>query len=617
MEEEVQFLQDQVKRLNSALGQYQNASSSPFTLAQVEESKPPEPGAPWISDRRIMTPLLADYDRHIDTMTEQLQRYKAEMTDIKKKMQQIIKENEGLHAELHESIETQIKNLSKSGSDVDDVIKNLREQLQLSEQEREQAMNLWQMAAVELNRLQADHQRIITDGQEQEAQQQQLQDQLAQWQRQAQSHQLANQKLKSRNQEFLKTVTEQATEMSELFDQRGQFQAELKMAQDELSSATAKVDEMAKRLQSAHEQLKKQEQDTAKALCQQEAAERRLQHFKLTVSEMETRVKVACEEREAVLSERTTWEQKMSRLLERCASLEQEKFEAVAKVGEAVQMSEEAVLDKDEAVFREKQRLEELEKTKEATRQLIQDAAVRTRKEVENVRQECNLKITFLIEEASDLQLECANKDLLVQRLQRERKNLEAELEKMRREGGAEVELRKIEALQQRCLLAERSKEDIGLSLKTTKKKLKDMEKTCNEKLSLCQDEVRRLQGCLDADRHNSAKINEERLELQQENQQLRTELMELRKSTTLAEKKAKLKISQVEQRCSMKEAELTARMLELEESSRSSSAMMEQMFVAQQKKAQSVKEDSIHLIQVSEAKIKDLTNGNTPRVWF
>lgn len=154
------------------------------------------------------------------------------------------------------------------------------------------------------------------------------------------------------------------------------------------------------------------------------------------------RLKAASQEAEAVRREQTVWERKVGELQARCTTLEEEKYEALAKVRESVQMAEEAALQKDQvtkshsylspllldcfpvfflfhwssfhhsllcssdksrhpfqhqqlkcgtvsvfgfslqALLREKQRIEELEKTKEAIKQLIQDAAVRTRKEV-------------------------------------------------------------------------------------------------------------------------------------------------------------------------------------------------------------------------------------------
>jgi len=138
------------------------------------------------------------------------------------------------------------------------------------------------------------------------------------------------------------------------------------------------------------------------------------------------RLKAATHEAEAVRRDQTVWERKVGELQAHCSALEDQKYEALAKVRESVQLAEEAALQKDQvtvaavwrrsaqlkyvfspstselffpltcgaacffyfyprwpqALLREKQKMEELEKTKEAIRQLIQEAAVRTRKEV-------------------------------------------------------------------------------------------------------------------------------------------------------------------------------------------------------------------------------------------
>ncbi|XP_051240345.1 sodium channel and clathrin linker 1 [Dicentrarchus labrax] len=605
MESEVEFLRDQVHRLNSALNQYQHGhhTQSP---SQVEEARRAESPAPWISDRSIMAPLIAEYDRHMDEMTEQLQRYQALMTDVKVKLERVVKENERLHVELRESVEKQLHSLpvasgvEGSGLEEEAITRNLQEQVQLSEQERVQAMELWQTAAQELDRLQQVYQKTISDGQIHDAQRQQLKDQLVQFQQHTHKLQVANQKLESTNQQFLKTVTEQSTEMEQLHSQ-------LRQAKAELRTATAKVDEMTKLLQNVQDQMQRREEDVAEAQGREDAADRRLQQLQAALSQLEARLKAASQEAEAVRREQTVWERKVGELQARCTTIEEEKYEALAKVRESVQVAEEATLQKDQALLREKQKAEELEKTKEAIKQLIQDAAVRTRKEVDNVRKQCNVQIHRMAEELSALQLECADKESQIERSLRERKAVEEELEKVYKEGRAEPEFKKIDALHQRCLDAERMKDDMSLTLQSTQKKLKKMEMDYSEELSRCQEEVRRLQGSLASARDDCVSVSEERLQLQQENLQLHREMDELRKSTMLVQKKAKQQVSQMEQEYSLKEQGLDARVRELEECSRSSSADLTRLLTAQQKSTQRWKEEAKNLIQSFETKITGL----------
>ncbi|KAM7393702.1 hypothetical protein PAMP_020555 [Pampus punctatissimus] len=606
MEAEVEFLRDQVHRLNSALSQYQHGHRTQSTSSQVEEARQAESPAPWISDRSTMAPLIAEYDRHMDEMTEQLQKYQVSMAEVQMKLERLVKENERLHAELRESVEKQLHALPVAsgveGSTMEEeaVIRNLQEQVQLSEQERVQAMELWQTAAQELDRLQQVYQKTISDGQIRDAQRQQLKDQLVQFQQHTHKLQVANQKLESTNQQFLKTVTEQSTEMEELHSQHRQAKAELRMA-------TAKVDEMTKLLQNVQEQIQRREEDVAEAQGREDAADRRLQQLQSALSQLEARLKAASQEAEAVRREQTVWERKVGELQARCTTLEEEKYEALAKVRESVQVAEEAALQKDQALLREKQKTEELEKTKEVIKQLIQDAAVRTRKEVDNVRKQCNIQIHHMAEELSALQLECADKESQIERSLRERKAVEEELEKVYKEGRAEPEFRKIDVLHQRCLDAERMKEDMSITLQSAQNKLKTLEMDYSEELSRCQEEVRRLQGSLATARDDCVSISEERLQLQQENLQLRREMDEVRKATLLVQKKAKQQVSQMEQDYNLKEQGLDARVRELEESSRSSSADLTRLLTAQQKSTQRWKEEAKNLVQAFETKIASL----------
>nr|XP_043884627.1 sodium channel and clathrin linker 1 isoform X2 [Solea senegalensis] len=539
MEAEVEFLRDQVDRLNSALSQYQHGRHNQSTSSRVEGERPAGSPTHWIADRSMMAPLIAEYDQHVDEMTEKLQRYQAQMADVKAKLERVVKENERLHAELRESVEKQLhalpmaSGLEGSSQEEEAVIRNLQEQIQLSEQERAQAMELWQAAALELDRLQQVYQKTISDGQIHDAQRQQLKDQLVQFQQHSHKLQVTNQKLESTNQQLLKTVTEQSTEMEQLHIQLRQTKAELR-------TATAKVDELTKLLQNVQDKMQRWEEDVVQSRGREEAADRRRQQLQAALSQLETRLKVTSQEAESFRREQVVWERKLGELQARCTTVEEEKYETMDKLRESIQMAEEAALQKDQALLREKQKIEELEKTKEAIKQLIQDAAVHTRKAVGNVRKQCNVQIQRMAEELTALQLECADKESQIERSMRERKAVEEELEKVYKEGRAEPEFRKIDALHQRCLNAERMKEDMSLTLQSTQNKLKKMDMDYSEKLSRCQEEVQRLQDSLAAARDDCVGISEERLQLQQENLQLRREMDELRKATLLVQKKAK-----------------------------------------------------------------------------
>ncbi|XP_031670382.1 sodium channel and clathrin linker 1 isoform X5 [Oncorhynchus kisutch] len=555
-----------------------------------------------------MAPLLSEYDRHMDDMTEQLQSYQMQMTAIRLKLDTVVKENERLHAELRESVERQLQTLPVStgpgveGDTLGDegLISNLHQQIQLSVQERDQAMELWRASAQELDRLQQLYQITTSDGQLHVAEQQRLKDQLIQFQQHIQKLQVTNQKLESTNQQFLKTLTEQSTEMEELRNQLRSAKADLRMA-------TAKVEEMTKLMQNVQDQIQRREDDAAEAHGREEASDRRLHHLQSALSQLEARLKAASQEAEGVRREQVVWERQVGELQVRCASLEEERYEAFSKVRDSIQLAEEASLQKDQALLREKQKSEELDRMNEAIRQLIQDAAIRTRKEVENVRKQCNSQIHRMAEELSALQLECADKESQMERSMREMRAVEEELEKVYKEGRGEPEYRKMEVLHQRSLNAERLKDDMNITLQSTHNKMKKLEMDYSEELSRCQEEVRRLQGSLSAAREDCSGVSEERLQLQQENMQLRREMEELRKASMMTQRRAKQQVSQMEQEYSLKEQGLEARVRELEENSRSSSADLTRLLSAQQKTSQRWKEEAKTLTLTFHTKLTSL----------
>lgn len=63
------------------------------------------------------------------------------------------------------------------------------------------------------------------------------------------------------------------------------------------------------------------------------------------------RLKAASLEAEAVRREQSVWERKVGELQARCTTIEEEKYEALAKVRESVQVAEEAALQKDQVTL--------------------------------------------------------------------------------------------------------------------------------------------------------------------------------------------------------------------------------------------------------------------------
>ena len=74
-------------------------------------------------------------------------------------------------------------------------------------------------------------------------------------------------------------------------------------------------------------------------------------------------------------------QQRMKKILDR-SILEQREFEAVVHVKESMQIAEDALMEKEQAVVREQQSNQEINRLKKALDTILQEAGERTRKEV-------------------------------------------------------------------------------------------------------------------------------------------------------------------------------------------------------------------------------------------
>ncbi|XP_060772785.1 sodium channel and clathrin linker 1 isoform X3 [Neoarius graeffei] len=574
MASELEFLRDQVNRLNFVLGRYQDASSA-FTQGEDVEC---ESAAPWIADQGIMAPLIVEYDRYMQQMEKQLKLYQKQMVDVRASLEQVVRENERLYAEQRLSVEKQLQSLSVDEDAAADAVavSNLEEQVKCAVEEKEKAVQMWRVTSQELDRLQKLYQTTMRDEHRHTAQHQHTQNQIAQLQHHAQKLQTTNQTLELTNEQLLKTVTEQSSELEELRNQ-------LRQAKQELRTATAKVDEMTKLMKNIQDQMQRTEEDAAEAHGREEASDRRLLQLQTALNQIEGRLKVASQEVESVRRKEVQWEKQVGELQSRCAALEDDKFEAFQRLRDSLQLAEEAALQRDQAQLREKQRVEELERMKEGIKQLVEDAAIRTRKEVDCVRQQCNTQIQRLTEELAALQL-------------------------VYREGRyGEADLRKTEALHQRCLNAERMKDELEHTLNTTHSSMKKMELELSEELLRCQEEVRRLREALSSTRTECSSVSEERLHLQQENQQLRRDMDTLRKECVSAQRHAKLQVSRMQQEVCVREQAVESKLKEMEESNKHSTAELQHRLLAQHNNNKRYREESIQLTHTLQHTLSSL----------
>uniref|UniRef100_A0A452TNG5 Sodium channel and clathrin linker 1 n=1 Tax=Ursus maritimus TaxID=29073 RepID=A0A452TNG5_URSMA len=560
-----------------------------------------------IVDQSFLAPLIIEYDKHLEELTGQLKYYQKQMGEMKLQLENVVKENERLHSELKDAVEKQLETLPfgvDMGNDIytdDETVTNLREQLQLANQEKTQAVELWQTVSQELDRLQRLYQEHMTEVQVHVVESQKQKDQLTNFQKLTKQLHVTNENIEMTNEHFLKTVTEQNVEIEQLRKQ-------LRQAKLDLRVAAAKVEELTNATEDLQGQMRKKEEDMLSAQGREEASDRRLQQLQSSIKQLETRLCVAIQETTQLRAQKTHLEKQTRELQAKCNELENEQYEAIVRARNSMQLLEEANLQKNQALLEEKQKEKDIEKMKETISRLLQDAAIRTRKEVASTRKQCNIQISRLTEELSALQMECAEKQSQIERAIREKKAMEEELEKIYREGRVnESDYRKLEEMHQRCLVAERSKDDLQLRLKATENKIKQLEINSSEEISRCQEMIQKLQNVLESERENCGFVSEQRLKLQQENEQLQKETEDLRKIALEAQKKAKLKISTMEHEFSIRKHGFEVQLRELEDSNRNSTVELRHLLVTQQKAANRWKEETKKLTESAEIRISNL----------
>ncbi|XP_042322489.1 sodium channel and clathrin linker 1 isoform X2 [Sceloporus undulatus] len=607
MAAETVFTGDQNHILNAVHRQFQTQNLPTTTSVQKNSPEPDNTMESWLMEESLVSPLVTEYDKHLEEMNKELRYCQVQMREMRLKLEQVISENERLHEELKEAIEKQLDGLpsgsvSRDGTFMDqNLIRNLQEQLQLANKEKENVLELWQTVSQELGRLQQMYQEHMTEAQIHIVEKQKQKDQLTSFQQLTKQLHLANEKTESINQVFLKTVMEQNVELEQLRKQQRQSKLDLR-------TAAAKVDEMIRLTEELRAQVARKEEEVLAAQEREGASDKRLQQLQSSIKQLETRLCVTAKDSEVVRAERSTLEKQIQELQKKCVEIEGEKYDAVEKVRDSLQLLEEANLQKSQAMIAEKQKEEEIKNMKEAVSQLLQDAASRTRKEVENERKRYNIQISQLTEELTALQMECGEKQSQIERAVRERRAVEEELAKIYCERrGNEGDYRKQEELYQRCLVAERAKDDLQLSLQTAQNRIRHLEMNYEEEIGRCQEMIHKLQSILDSERQNCGSVSEECLKLQQENERFQKEIEDLRKLAMEAQQTAKLKISTMENEHLIKEHGFEVRLKEMEDVNQNSTAELRRLLIAQQKATNLWKEETKKLTEVTETRINNL----------
>ncbi|EDM01357.1 sodium channel associated protein 1, isoform CRA_e [Rattus norvegicus] len=302
MATEIDLLRDQNVKLNDILRQHQieHIFRDPAMQNSMSKGGRGDTLTNSVNDQSALPPLIAEYEKHLEELNRQLTYYQKHMGEMKLQLETVITENERLHSKLKDAVEKQLEALpfgTGIGNDIcadDETVRNLQEQLQIANQDQ---LNNFQQLTKKLH--------------------------------------VANENIEMTNHHFLKTVTEQNMEIEKLRKQ-------LRQAKLDLRVAVTKVEELTKVTEGLQEQMLKKEEDIMSAQGKEEASDRRVQQLQSSIKQLESRLCIAIQEANVLKTGKTQLEKQIKELQAKCSESENEKYEAISRARDSMQLLEEA-----------------------------------------------------------------------------------------------------------------------------------------------------------------------------------------------------------------------------------------------------------------------------------
>ncbi|CAH3023274.1 unnamed protein product [Porites evermanni] len=599
-EDYIKFLQDQVRRLNTVLEEYQKK----YLPVKEPEVKADDPLPPWITNSGILSPLLAEYDSSIKSSQEQVFFLKEELSSLKQKTDHVVQENTRLHEELRRSIEAQMDIVRQGeGSGVEkEVVENMRHQLHLLSQERDSYVELWQNACSELEKLQESEREKDAELRTRSRTMTGLQNDLQKARQFAGELQTVNRKLRMEHEKFLTTAHTQDQEIDDVRN-------DLRKCKTELKSTKAQNEELRRTLELMEGRIRARDRERGEEANREQPVDTRLEELQTAIIEMESRLSATLKEVSRLRSERTELEDQVEVLQKKSSELQQRELEAISHVRDSVQMVENAILERDQALVREQQKVQEVNRLQEAINKILKEAGKRTREEVDAVRNQCNKNIQKLMEEMHFLEMEGAEKQAQLERSLREKSAVEKELEKLYQEGPAEIARAGMtfDELQKRAGQAERTRDEALRKVDGLNSTLKKLETRHEQEKSQGASESTELRRRIKQLEEENEEMSDNRLQLTDEIDKQKREILSAKQAKETAEHQCVTEVASLKQQHELRESEFDSRLRNIEEMNRRAVNELREMLTAQQKLGAQWKEESKAVTHKFEQTVNEL----------
>jgi len=391
--------------------------------------------------------------------------------------------------------------------------------------------------------------------------------------------------------EHEKFLTTAQTQDQEIDDVR----SELRKCKTELKSAKAQNEELRRTLEIMEGRIRARDRERGDGSNREQAVDTRVEDLQTAVFQMETRLSATLKEVGRLRSEKAELEERVGVLQKKSSEQEQREFEAISHVRDSVQMVENAILERDQALVREQQKAQEVNRLQEVITKILREAGKRTREEVDAVRNQCNKNIQKLMEEMHFLEMEGAEKQAQLERSLREKSAVEKELEKLYQEGPAEIARAGMtyDELQKRTSQAERTRDEALRKVDSLNSTLKKTETKHEQEKSQGASEISELRRRIKQLEEENEEISDNRLQLIDEIDKQKRELLSARQAKEAAEHQCVTEVDSLKQQHEIREREFESRLRNVEEMNRRSVNELREMLTAQQKLGAQWKEES------------------------
>ena len=279
-------------------------------------------------------------------------------------------------------------------------------------------------------------------------------------------------------------------------------------------------------------------------------------------SHMQERAMLLSEQQKEIVAlqeQRAELERSLMANSRKLVTFESREEEAVRHVKEGIDMVEGAIIEKNHALMKAQQATSEVARLNETLVQLVEEAGLKTKQAVDDVRMECNQSISNMAREIRALEDEGQARAIEFDKVVKEKLTLQKELDRVKR-GYISQNLETIHQLQQRLSSVELERETAILKMEGIYSDYLHVKEQLEQEQKQTQTDKQNSKQRQESLHSQIEAHTEDQLRLNRQLEELKSNLKESHLDLDTYERKYALKIQSLTKQFKAKEAELQAR---------------------------------------------------------